>query len=128
MRLPLDAVRTSDVTKEMLEHLQTIEGVTYIQVHPTFLYESFWNLGVLILLLLYRKHKQYEGQIFLMYLLGYGIGRFWIEGLRTDQLLIPGLGLPVSQVLAAVLVIVAIGMDFLIKKRKGFFQKDIAES
>ena len=116
MRLPLDAVRTSDVTKEMLEHLQTIEGVTYIQVHPTFLYESFWNLGVLILLLLYRKHKQYEGQIFLMYLLGYGIGRFWIEGLRTDQLLIPGLGLPVSQVLAAVLVIAAIGMDFLIKK------------
>ena len=128
MRLPLDAVRTSDVTKEMLEHLQTIEGVTYIQVHPTFLYESFWNLGVLILLLLYRKHKQYEGQIFLMYLLGYGIGRFWIEGLRTDQLLIPGLGLPVSQVLAAVLVIAAIGMDFLIKKRKGFFQKDTAES
>lgn len=128
MRLPLDAVRTSDVTKEMLEHLQTIEGVTYIQVHPTFLYESFWNLGVLILLLLYRKHKQYEGQIFLMYLLGYGIGRFWIEGLRTDQLLIPGLGLPVSQVLAAVIVIAAIGMDFLIKKRKGFFQKDNAES
>lgn len=128
MRLPLDAVRTSDVTKEMLEHLQTIEGVTYIQVHPTFLYESFWNLGVLILLLLYRKHKQYEGQIFLMYLLGYGIGRFWIEGLRTDQLLIPGLGLPVSQVLAAVIVIAAIGMDFLIKKRKGFFQKDTAES
>ena len=128
MRLPLDAVRTSDVTKEMLEHLQTIEGVTYIQVHPTFLYESFWNLGVLILLLLYRKHKQYEGQIFLMYLLGYGIGRFWIEGLRTDQLLIPGLGLPVSQVLAAVIVIAAIGMDFLVKKRTGFFQKDTAES
>ena len=128
MRLPLDAVRTSDVTKEMLEHLQSIEGVSYIQVHPTFLYESFWNLGVLILLLLYRKHKQYEGQIFLLYLLGYGVGRFWIEGLRTDQLLIPGLGLPVSQVLAAVLVIIAIGMDLLVKKRKGFFQKDTAES
>ena len=128
MRLPLDAVRTSDVTKEMLEHLQSIEGVSYIQVHPTFLYESFWNLGVLILLLLYRKHKQYEGQIFLLYLLGYGVGRFWIEGLRTDQLLIPGLGLPVSQVLAAVLVIAAIGVDLLVKKRKGFFQKDTAES
>ncbi len=128
MRLPLDAVRTSDVTKEMLEHLQSIEGVSYIQVHPTFLYESFWNLGVLILLLLYRKHKQYEGQIFLLYLLGYGVGRFWIEGLRTDQLLIPGLGLPVSQVLAAVLVIAAIGVDLLVKKRKGFFKKDTAES
>ena len=108
--------------------MELIDGVNYIQVHPTFLYESLWNLVVLLLLLLYRKHKQYEGQIFLMYLLGYGIGRFWIEGLRTDQLLIPGIGLPVSQVLAVVLVIAAIGMDLLVKKRKGFFQKDTAES
>ena len=79
MQLPLNAVRSSDVTQEMMEHLQTIDGVQYIQVHPTFLYESIWNIGVLLLLLLFTKHKKFDGEIFLLYLAGYGIGRFWIE-------------------------------------------------
>lgn len=107
MQLPLNAVYSWDVTPEMLEHLQTVGGVQYIQVHPTFLYESVWNLGVLIFLLLYRKHRKFQGEIFLLYLLGYGLGRAWIEGLRTDQLWIPGTEIPVSQVLAVVLVIVS---------------------
>ena len=64
MQLPLNAVRSSDVTQEMMEHLQTIDGVQYIQVHPTFLYESFWNVGVLLLLLLFTKHKKFHGEIF----------------------------------------------------------------
>lgn len=81
-------------TQEMMEHLQTIDGVQYIQVHPTFLYENLWNIGVLLLLLLFTKHKKFDGEIFLLYLAGYGIGRFWIEGLRTDQLLLPGIKLP----------------------------------
>lgn len=111
MRLPLDAVRSSDVTDLMRQHMEVIDGISYIQVHPTFLYESLWNLGVLVILLLWRKHKRFEGEIFLMYLLGYGVGRFWIESLRTDQLLLPGIGLPASQVLAAILVMVsAIGI------------------
>lgn len=118
MRLPLDAVRSSDVTELMMKHVETIKGVSYIQVHPTFLYESLWNLGVLFFLLWWRKHKKFEGEIFLMYLLGYGVGRFWIEGLRTDQLLIPGVKLPVSQVLAAVLVVVSIVTIFIIKRKK----------
>lgn len=118
MRLPLDAVRSSDVTELMMKHVETIKGVSYIQVHPTFLYESLWNLGVLFFLLCWRKHKKFEGEIFLMYLLGYGVGRFWIEGLRTDQLLIPGVKLPVSQVLAAVLVVVSIVTIFIIKRKK----------
>ncbi len=118
MRLPLDAVRSSDVTELMMKHVETIKGVSYIQVHPTFLYESLWNLGVLFFLLWWRKHKKFEGEIFLMYLLGYGVGRFWIEGLRTDQLLIPGVKLPVSQVLAAVLVVVSIVTIFIIKHKK----------
>ena len=105
MRLPLDAVRSSDVTEQMREHIQTIGGVEYIQVHPTFLYESLWCCALLILLFLYRKHKKYEGELFLLYMFGYGMGRAWIEGLRTDQLLIPGIGLPVSQLLAGVLVV-----------------------
>lgn len=105
MRLPLDAVRGSDVTEQMREHIQTIGGVEYIQVHPTFLYESLWCCALLILLFLYRKYKKYEGELFLLYMFGYGMGRAWIEGLRTDQLLIPGIGLPVSQLLAGVLVV-----------------------
>lgn len=74
MQLPLNAVRSSDVTQEMMEHLQTIDGVQYIQVHPTFLYENLWNIGVLLLLLLFTKHKKFDGEIFLLYLAGYGIG------------------------------------------------------
>ncbi len=104
MRLPVDAVRGSDITELMRKHMETEEGVSYIQAHPTFLYESLWCLLILILLLLYRKHKKFNGEIFLIYLAGYGFGRFWIERLRTDQLLLPGIGLPVSQLLAGVLV------------------------
>ena len=107
MRLPLDAVRSGDVTELMREHMERIDGVSYIQVHPTFLYESLWCCALLIILVLYRKHKKYEGELFLMYIFGYGLGRVWIEGLRTDQLLIPGLGLPVSQVIAGCVVIFA---------------------
>lgn len=121
MRLPLDAVRTSDVTEKMMEHVEVIEGISYIQVHPTFLYESLWNVGVLLFLLWWRKRKKFEGELLLMYLLGYGLGRFWVEGLRTDQLLLPVIGLPASQVLAAILVIGSITTIIVmrIKMKKG---------
>ena len=85
--------------------------------HPTFLYESLWNVGVLLLLLWWRKRKKFEGEILLLYLFGYGVGRFWIEGLRTDQLLIPGANLPVSQLLAIVLVLVS-GIVMIYKRKK----------
>ena len=78
MRLPVDAVRPGDITELMRENMQRIDGVSYIQVHPTFLYESLWCAGLLIILFLYRKHKKYEGELFLMYLFGYGAGRVWI--------------------------------------------------
>ena len=107
MRLPLDAVRAGDVTDLMREHIERIDGVSYIQVHPTFLYESVWCCVLLILLALYRKHKKYEGELFLLYIFGYGLGRVWIEGLRTDQLLIPGIGFPVSQAIAGCVVVFA---------------------
>lgn len=104
MRLPVDAVRGSDITELMRKHMETVDDVAFIQVHPTFLYESLWCLLVLVVLLLYRKHKQFDGEIFLLYLAGYGFGRFWIERLRTDQLLLPN-GFPVSQLLAGILVV-----------------------
>ena len=107
MRLPVDAVRSSDITIKMWNHAETVKGVMYIQVHPTYLYESMWCLMVLIIMLLYRKHKKFDGEVFLIYLLGYGLGRFWIESLRTDQLLLPKVGLPVSQLLAGTIVIVS---------------------
>lgn len=93
------------ITPEMLAH--TVNGC--IQVHPTFLYESLWNLSILILILLYRKHKKFDGELTAIYFVGYGIGRFWIEALRTDSLFLPGIHLRASQVLAATLTIVGIG-------------------
>lgn len=117
MQLPLSAVRMSDVTEKMMEHIQVIDGVKFIQVHPTFLYESTWNLCLLLLLLLYRSRKKFQGEVFFLYLFGYGVGRFWIEGLRTDQLLIPGVGLPVSQVLAGVLVVSSAAVIVYMRRR-----------
>mgnify|MGYP002235410162 CR=1 FL=1 len=81
-------------------------GILYSS-EPTYLYESMWCLALLILLLLYRRHKKFQGEVFLMYLFGYGAGRAWIEGLRTDQLWIPGTEIPVSQVLAGTIVVVS---------------------
>ena len=106
MQIPYDAVHdVSDITDKMRNHIISLEGVQYIQVHPTFLYEMLWNIVVLAVLFLYRNKRKYEGELFLIYLFGYGLGRFWIEGIRTDQLLIPGLGWPVSQVLAGACVV-----------------------
>ncbi|KXZ39541.1 phosphatidylglycerol:prolipoprotein diacylglycerol transferase [Alkalithermobacter thermoalcaliphilus JW-YL-7 = DSM 7308] len=63
----------------------TIDGV---KVHPTFFYEFVWNICVFIFLIKFRKNKKYEGQIFIYYAIGYSIGRFFIEGLRIDSLMI----------------------------------------
>ncbi|MGO5052795.1 prolipoprotein diacylglyceryl transferase [Lachnospiraceae bacterium LCP25S3_G4] len=121
MQLPIDAVRASDITDKMRAHIVRISDIAYIQVHPTFLYESVWNIALLVLLLAYRKKKKFEGELFLLYLFGYGLGRFWIEGLRTDQLLIPGLGWPVSQVLAGVMVVAALLL--IMHKRKQMYRR-----
>lgn len=109
MCIPTDAVRKSDITEMMWNHIARVNDTNCIQVHPTFLYESVWCLLVLVLLMFYaRKWKRFDGEVFLLYLGGYGFGRFFIEGLRTDQLLLPGVGLPVSRVLAGILVIVSV--------------------
>lgn len=117
MRLPIDAVRKSDVTELMRENIVTMDGIDFIQVHPTYLYESLWCVMVLIIMVLFTKHRKFDGEVFLIYLLGYGVGRFWIEGLRTDQLLLPGIGLPVSQLLAGALVVVSL-VTIVMKRMK----------
>lgn len=117
MRLPVDAVRGQDISALMREHIEAADGVNYIQVQPAFLYESLWCLLLLLILVLYRKHKKVEGEVFLLYLLGYGIGRFWIEGIRTDQLLIPGTSLAVSRAMAVVTAAAALVL-ILHRRRK----------
>lgn len=117
MQLPVSAVRKNEITSAMWNHVVTIGGVEYIQVHPTFLYEGLWNLMVLLFLFWFRKRKKFEGELFFCYLAGYGAGRFWIESLRTDQLLLPGIHVPVSQMLSAVLVIVSLSV-IICKRRK----------
>lgn len=81
---------------------------TGIEVHPTFLYESLWNLAGFIFLNLYSKKKKFDGEIFFLYLGWYGLGRMFIEGLRTDSLYLGGLR--ISQWLAGACLVVAIGM------------------
>ena len=108
MQLPVSAVRKSDISADLAAHIMNVGGIDYIQVHPTFLYESLWNLCVLLFLIWYSPKKKFNGEVFCLYLLLYGIGRFWIEGLRTDQLIFFGTGLAVSQMLAVVMVVVSL--------------------
>lgn len=120
MRLPLSAVNEADVTEKMLSNTLMAGDVTCIQVHPTFLYESLWCLAVLsaLLAVTFRMKKRKQGTVFLLYLFGYGLGRLWIEGLRTDQLKLAFTGLPVSQMLSLVMVITSAAV-LIIRGRRG---------
>lgn len=106
------------VTEELLSHLAVVDGISYIQVHPTFLYESLWNLGLFILILIFRRRKKFEGEVFAWYAIGYGIGRFIIESLRTDQLLLPIINIPVSQVVSIGMILAGIIIELLGRKGK----------
>ncbi len=107
MRIRRALVNENMISKELLNHLIVKDGVEFIQVHPTFLYESVWNLCVLAFMLWYRKRKRFNGEMLFIYLLGYGLGRVWIEGLRTDQLIFFSTGIPVSQALSLILVVIS---------------------
>ena len=117
MRIRKAIVNPIMIDAELLEHIIIENGTEYIQVHPTFLYESFWNFCLLMFLLWYRKRKKFTGEIFLLYLCGYGLGRCIIEGLRTDSLLIPGTGIAVSQLLAGTCFVVSLFLILLGRKR-----------
>ena len=115
MRIPVSMVRERDISASIAAHMT--EGTNYIQVHPTFLYEGMWNLMLLIFLLVYLKHKKFDGEIALLYFAGYGIGRALIESIRTDQLYITGTTIPVSMVLGIVMAVVSITADLVIRAR-----------
>ena len=121
MQIPIADVRDAgDITENIRAHIP--EGANYINVHPTFLYESAWNFLVLAALLLYRKHKKFDGELCLLYLGGYGIGRFLIEGIRTDTLKLGGTNIPVSQALALAMIIFSVACDIAVRvklRKKG---------
>ena len=119
MQLPVSAVRSGEITGMMKANQVVYEGVTYIQVHPTFLYESLWNAGVLLIVFFTRNMTKFRGELFVRYLGLYAVGRLWIEGLRTDQLLISGTGLAGSQVLSGVLAVFCLILTVVLRKRAG---------
>lgn len=119
MRLRVDQVNPANITELMRSHMTTIDGVQYIQVHPTFLYESLWNILVLVLILVFTTKKKFNGEIFLLYLVGYALGRVWIEGLRTDQLQIGSTGIAISQVLSGAIVIVGVVVWICVRRKIG---------
>lgn len=88
-----------------------VEGM---KVHPAFLYESLWNFGLFLFLLYYKKNKRFNGELFILYAVIYSIGRFWIEGLRTDSLMF--MGMRIAQLVSVSVVLV--GLFLLFKLRK----------
>ena len=106
MRLNIETAAYT--TQELLKESISKGGVRYIQVHPMFLYESFWCLMLVIIMVLFYRKKKFHGQILFTYMIGYGIGRAWIESLRTDQLLFWNTNFPVSVLVSILMVIVGI--------------------
>ena len=104
MKFPASMARASDISADIAAHMS--DGC--IQVHPTFLYEGIWNFCLLTLLFFALKYKKFHGQIILLYLMGYGIGRALIETIRTDQLFIPGTTIPVNMVMGICVAIAAL--------------------
>ena len=104
----------------------TVPGFETLYVHPTFLYESLWNLlGLIVLHIWFKKGKRkYDGQVFWLYILWYGLGRAWIEGLRTDSLYIGSTDIRVSQLLAIVSAVVSLAI-LIINARKQHNPEDM---
>lgn len=99
----------------------TQPGKETVYVHPTFLYESLWNLVGFIIIDRYwlrKGHRRYDGQVFAFYVLWYGTGRAMVEGLRTDSLYIPGTGVRTSQLVAACSAAAALIFLFVNIKRE----------
>ena len=123
MRIKESIVNPAMINENVRSHILLLDDISYIQVHPTFLYESVWNLCVFFFLLWFSKRKKFKGQVFLLYLGLYGFGRFFIEGLRADSLMLFGTGIAVSQALSLVLVLASV----ILKKNSSAEQEDKKE-
>ena len=126
MRLKVSEVNPASITDMMREHMQTIDGVSYIQVHPTFLYESLWNVaGFLIIVFILRKLSGLLiGEIAAFYAIWYSIGRYFIEGMRTDSLMLTE-SIRVAQfisIVTIVIVLIAVILRRVMKKDLVFYR------
>ncbi len=111
MQIPVADLSSLETVSDSM--LVTVHNAQYIQVHPTFLYESLLNLVLLIILIIFRDKKKFYGENLCRYAVGYGIIRFFVEGLRTDQLQFKGIA--VSQIVSVVIGV--IGLAFIIIRR-----------
>lgn len=112
------AIRTDAakyIPAELRDTLVMIDGAEYLQVQPTFMYEIVWNILMLTIVLFYFKKRRFNGEIFALYFLLYGIGRAWIEPMRTDQLMIGDTGIPLSVFVS--LLFIVISLAFIIFNR-----------
>lgn len=108
-------IPVGDATVVNDNNLVISNGIEFVQVHPTFLYESVLNLLLLALIIIFRDKKKFYGETLLRYFMGYGLIRFFIEGLRSDQLQFHGVA--VSQVLSAVLFVAALAVIIVMRFR-----------
>lgn len=106
----------------------TLSDGTITYVHPTFLYESLWNvIGFIIIHIWSKKHRKYDGQMFLLYMCWYGIGRFFIEGLRSDSLYLFGTGIRVSQLVGITAFIAAVVLLITFRNKNNLYVNDAAQ-
>jgi phosphatidylglycerol:prolipoprotein diacylglycerol transferase len=108
MRIRVDqTLGARHITDELSQNIISFQGAEYFQVHPTFIYEAFFNLLLMLALLIYRPRKRFNGEITLLFFLGYGVIRFFVESLRTDQMKFLNTGLPLNQMMAALFAVVS---------------------
>lgn len=117
MQIPIDAVRIADVTDRMRNHLVELEGTRFLQAQPVFFYESIWCLLLLIILVIYQYNKEFDGEVFCLYLAGYSVGRFVLEGMRVDSLTIPFIGWSAARVVSVLLLLISV--SWIIYNRMG---------
>ena len=122
MQIRLDEVG-GIISDSVRNHIVIVDGAEYIQVHPTFLYESLWNLALLLAIIVCKRFKKFHGQMFAWYAIGYGVGRFFIEGLRTDQLIAPIVNVAISRIVAVGMILAGIVILLLGHMGKGPFVK-----
>ena len=108
MQIPLDSVSYYAVTENMRKHIEVIDGQRFIQVRPLCVAAFLWSIVVMAVVLLYNYRKKYDGELFLVYLQVYSLGRFLMEGARVDALIIPGNGWRVCRITAVVMIVISV--------------------
>lgn len=108
MLLPIDALRIVDVTDKMRNHISEIDGLCFVQVNPLFFYHFVLCVVLFVVLLVRRQSKEYDGEIFWMYMAAESLFRIWMEGVRTDALCLPFTGIHVSRIVAIFLFLISV--------------------